>query len=255
MSASAADLAGSMADDPAEHGVQDDLLRLTFASYNIHKGVGRDGRRDPDRILTVLHELRADVVALQEADRRFGAREAVLPRQLLEEQHWCIVPVAGRPGSIGWHGNAILVRRGIEVLDARPITLPALEPRGAVCADLQLAGHRFCVVGMHLDLSGLLRRRQIAAVCGEPGLRGGPGVLMGDFNEWSPQRGALRAFEDGWTVLEPGRSFPSRQPIAALDRIVHSRHWRCEGAQVHHSAIAAVASDHLPVRATLALAA
>jgi endonuclease/exonuclease/phosphatase family metal-dependent hydrolase len=228
-------------------------VRLTFASYNIHKGVGRDRRRDADRILTVLHELGADIIALQEADRRFGTREAVLPRQLIEEQHWRIVPCGGRPASMGWHGNAILVRRDIEIVDAQPITLPALEPRGAIRASLRLHGHAFEVVGVHLDLSGLLRRKQIGAVCADLAPRATAGVIMGDLNEWSPRKGALLAFEREWAVLSPGKSFPSRQPLAPLDRIVHSPHWRCEQTSVHHSALAAVASDHLPVKATLSL--
>ncbi len=79
-------------------------------------------------------------------------------------------------------------------------------------------------------------------------------VLLGDFNNWSA-RGALRGFSSNWTVLDAGRSFPSRKPVAALDKIVASPHWRCDHAQVHHSALAAVASDHLPVRATLTYAA
>jgi endonuclease/exonuclease/phosphatase family metal-dependent hydrolase len=228
-------------------------VRLTFASYNIHKGVGRDRRRDADRIMAVLHELAADVIALQEADRRFGSREAVLPRQLIEEQHWRIVPVAGRPASMGWHGNAILIRREIEIVDAQPITLPALEPRGAIRASLRHEGRAFEVVGMHLDLSGLLRRKQISAVCADLAQRGTPSVMMGDLNEWSPRKGALLAFQQEWTVLNPGRSFPSRQPLAPLDRIVHSPHWGCEHTGVHHSALSAVASDHLPVKATLSL--
>jgi len=252
-----------MADDPgvlrapahgkvrAEGG--GDPLRLTFASYNIHKGVGRDGRRDADRILAVIHELGADVIALQEADRRFGTREAVLPKQLLEEQQWKIVHFAGRPASLGWHGNAILVRREVEILDAEPITLPALEPRGALRASLRLHGLSFEVVGMHLDLSGLLRRKQIGTVCAGLEPRGLASVVMGDLNEWSPRGGALNAFNQGWTVLNPGRSFPSRQPLAPLDRIVHSPHWICEHTAVHHSALSAVASDHLPVKATLTL--
>ena len=44
-------------------------MELTFASYNIHKAVGIDGRRDPERIIAVLREMHADVIALQEADR------------------------------------------------------------------------------------------------------------------------------------------------------------------------------------------
>lgn len=239
--------------DPTEAGPSD--TRLTFASYNIHKAVGTDRRRDPERIMSVLHEIGADIVALQEADRRFGTREAVLPRRLVEEWHWQVVPLAMRNASMGWHGNSILVSPEVEVLDAEPVALPALEPRGAVCAHLRAGAREFCVVGMHLDLSGLLRRRQIEEVCAHASAQGKPSVLLGDFNEWSVSKGALRGFDAGWTVLHPGRSFPSRRPIAALDRIVHSPHWSCDGVEVHHSALAATASDHLPVRASLSLTA
>ena len=50
------------------------------ASYNIHKAVGLDRRRDPDRVVAVLRELDADIIALQEADLRTGTRASVLPR-------------------------------------------------------------------------------------------------------------------------------------------------------------------------------
>ena len=66
-------------------------MQLTFASYNIHKGVGLDRRRDPDRILSVIEELDADVIALQEVDERFGARRAVLDQEELSENGWQIV--------------------------------------------------------------------------------------------------------------------------------------------------------------------
>ena len=39
-------------------------MRLRFASYNIHKAVGLDRRRDPERIVAVLREFDADVIAL-----------------------------------------------------------------------------------------------------------------------------------------------------------------------------------------------
>lgn len=230
-------------------------MELTFASYNIRKAVGLDRKRDPERILAVLHEIGADVVALQEADRRFGQRPTALPRQMLEEHHWQIAPVSLRPLSIGWHGNALLVRRGIEILEAEPLALPTLEPRGAVRVDLAAGDKRLRVVGMHLDLSGLRRRHQVQAVLGRLDQCGGhcPTVLMGDLNEWSPRGGCLRAFDGGWQVLTPGRSFPSRQPVAQLDRIVASPDWRCHEQGVHHSALSARGSDHLPVWARLSL--
>ncbi len=231
-------------------------MQLTFASYNIHKAIGLDRRRDPERIMAVLRELDADVIALQEADMRFGTRDTVLPRQLLEDHgHYRAVSLAVGANSIGWHGNALLVRREFTVAEAGIVPLPTIEPRGAIRADLIVAGQRVRVVGMHLDLSGLRRRQQLRAIlahcarCDQPC----PTVLMGDFNEWSPQRGSLRELPSPWRVLAPGRSFPSRRPVAQLDRVVVSAEWQCDGAGVHHSPLASIASDHLPVWARLTL--
>jgi endonuclease/exonuclease/phosphatase family metal-dependent hydrolase len=230
-------------------------MQLTVASYNIHKAVGLDRRRDPERIVAVLREIDADVIALQEADRRFGERASVLPRQLLDDHSpWQAVHFGIRPSSIGWHGNALLVRRGIEIVSAAPVPLPALEPRGAVRADLVIAGQAVRIVGMHLDLSGLRRRQQVRSVLAQMDGPEVPTVLMGDFNEWSRRDGALREFHPGqWQVLAPGRSFPSRRPVAMLDRIVVSAEWHCGECAVHHSPLAARASDHLPVFARVSL--
>jgi endonuclease/exonuclease/phosphatase family metal-dependent hydrolase len=231
-------------------------MQLTFASYNIHKAVGLDRRRDPDRIIAVLRELQADVIALQECDRRFGERESVLPKALLDDTPWRAASVSRRPRSLGWHGNALLVRRDIEIAEAEAVHLPMLEPRGAVRADLLLDDRRLRVIGMHLDLSGLRRRDQVSAVLSHCGSCGPecPTVMLGDFNQWGAGRRALRELREGWQVLDTGLSFPSRQPIAALDRIVASPAWSCIQARVHHSALAARASDHLPVVAWLELA-
>ena len=231
-------------------------MRITVASYNIHKAVGLDRRRDPDRILGVLREIDADVVALQECDRRFGLRESVIPRQALEEHTpYRAVPIHQRPHSLGWHGNAILVRKGIEVAGCDPVPLPTLEPRGAVRADLRIAGKPLRVVGMHLDISGLRRHHQVRSIvghvagCAEPA----PAVLMGDLNDWSHSGRALQEFGHGWRMLRPGHSFPARRPVAALDRIVVSQEWTGTECGVHRSPLAAQASDHLPVWARLAL--
>lgn len=230
-------------------------LKLAVASYNIHKAVGLDRRRDPDRIIAVLREIDADVIALQEADRRFGRRETALPRRALDDSPWRALPLAERADSIGWHGNALLVRREIDVAEASVVPLPTLEPRGAVRADLIVNGQRVRVVGMHLDLSGLRRRHQIRAVLDHIESCEGdcPTVLMGDFNEWALHGGCFREFGEAWRLLAPGRSFPSRRPLAQLDRIVVSREWQVAEAKVHHSALASRGSDHLPVRACLQL--
>lgn len=231
-------------------------MRLTFASYNIHKAVGLDRRRDPDRIMSVLHEVDADIIALQEADRRIGAREATISRAVIDDSPWRLVQVAKRPRSIGWHGNALLVRRELEVHHGEPIDMPTLEPRGAACGEVTAAGARIRIIGTHLDLSGLKRRDQIRTLIGivRGCERGLPTVIMGDFNQWGRATGAMREFVDGWQVITPGKSYPSRQPIASFDRFCVTAHWSCVKAHVHHTALSAIASDHLPIVATLELA-
>ena len=140
-------------------------MKIKVASYNMRKGIGTDRRRDPQRILDVLTEIDADVVALQEADRRFGTRAAVVTQHhLAEHGGWKAVGFGARALSLGWHGNALLVRRSAEVVACEMLQLPTLEPRGAVLADLTIRGEIVRVVGMHLDLSGLWRRRQAHAI-------------------------------------------------------------------------------------------
>ena len=226
---------------------------IRVASYNIRKAIGSDRRRRPDRILEVLRELGADVVALQEADRRFGTRAGVLT-PLLDENGWHAAPVALRAASMGWHGNAILVRADSTVTACEQIHLPALEPRGAVLADLRVKGVPMRMVGMHLDLSGLWRRRQAHTLLAHlhASSTPRPTVLAGDLNEWSAQSGCLRDFARDHRFADTGRSFHARRPIARLDRIMVSSEWRVLAAGVHDSATARTASDHLPVWAEIA---
>ena len=90
-----------------------DQTRLRVASYNIRKARGLDQRRNPTRILAVINHLGADVVALQEADRRFGDRPSALCRGLIErETDFQVADLAPNEVSLGWHGNAILIRKG-----------------------------------------------------------------------------------------------------------------------------------------------
>ena len=227
---------------------------IRVASYNMRKAIGTDRRRRPERTLEVLRELDADVVALQEADRRFGSRSSAIPLHMIEE-HSDYKPVAfdARDGSIGWHGNALLVRKNVDVLDKELLHLPSLEPRGAVMADICLNGEELRVVGMHLDLSGLWRRRQAHSILHHLQTRetAMPAVLMGDLNEWSVRGGCLRDFAHHLTFADCGRSFHVRRPVARLDRIMVTEGLGIDEAGVHLSAAARKASDHYPVWAKL----
>lgn len=229
---------------------------LTVASYNIRKAVGLDWRRQPDRILEVLGEIDADIVALQEVDRRFGRRESSLSAEHINAgTAYFPVQFGARPTSLGWHGNTILVRKGAKVLLHKQIQLPALEPRGAVMADIAIQGFVVRVIGMHLGLVGLWRRRQAVAVLKylellEEKL---PTVFMGDLNQWSTEGGALAHFAEKHHIVAPGPSFHSSRPMLPLDRIITDLDFTVRSAGVHASAQARLASDHLPVWARLEL--
>jgi endonuclease/exonuclease/phosphatase family metal-dependent hydrolase len=229
-------------------------MKLKVASYNMRKAIGTDRRRNPERVLQVLREIDADVVALQEADRRFGNRAAVLTNHLLEEHgDWKPVGINMRALSMGWHGNALLVRKSAEIVACEPVHLPALEPRGAVMADVRIGRHVVRVVGMHLDLSGLWRRKQAHAILAHvaASTHRYPTVMMGDLNEWSRAAGCLRDFGADFRFAETGPSFHARRPVARLDRIMVSREFAIRDCGVHSSAASRVASDHLPIWAEL----
>ena len=124
-----------------------------------------------------------------------------------------------------------------------------MEPRGAVMAELSVNGHPLRVIGVHLDLSGLWRRKQIrallAAIDANPLHM--PTVMMGDFNQWSDS-GALSelAFHHHRLVQTPKSSHTSR-PEACLDCIIVSHEVTVTAADCHISALSKQASDHLPI--------
>ncbi|TYC63176.1 endonuclease [Rhodobacterales bacterium] len=229
---------------------------LKIGSYNIQKSIGVDARRKPDRIMKVIQELECDVIALQEADKRFGPKESTLDRlHILEKTDYRPVPFATTDRSLGWHGNAILVRDTIGILDHRRINLPTLEPRGAVAVDLNINGEKIRVAAMHLSLVGHFRKKQISSLMHQlhEDLDYLPTVLIGDLNEWRDTARSIKLFEQRYEVTTPGRSFPSPMPVGSLDRIITSPEFTVQQAGVHRSKTARVASDHLPVWATLSL--
>jgi endonuclease/exonuclease/phosphatase family metal-dependent hydrolase len=225
---------------------------IRVASYNIHKAIGTDRLRRPQRTLDVICEIAPEIVALQEADRRFGARVSALPLDMIAECGFKPVDFDTRADSIGWHGNSILVRKAAKVVKHGLIVLPTFEPRGAVFAELVIAKQTIRVVGMHLDLSGLWRRRQIRAIIDAIALRPAmPTVMMGDLNEWSPHGGSLVEFHHDYRIAHSTPSFHARRPVGKLDRIVVGSGLRILASGTHHSAKSRRASDHLPVWAEL----
>lgn len=227
---------------------------IKIASYNIHKCVGRDGVFNPSRIVDVLAEIKADVVALQEADVRFGERRGLLDLKELHAK--CgLVPMAlpRSAKSHGWRGNVILYRQGV-VTNAHQLILPGVEPRGAIVADISVKNIHLRIIATHFGLLRRSRAKQVETVLksAEP-LDKRTVVLMGDLNEWRlGRRSALVGLEPIFGPIDQFiPSYPSPYPILALDRILCTPRHSLVDVMAHNSELARIASDHLPISAQL----
>ncbi|KIT15115.1 endonuclease/exonuclease/phosphatase family protein [Jannaschia aquimarina] len=214
---------------------------MRIVSWNVRKAVGLDWRRDPDRVLHVLEELRPDIVLLQEADKRLGRRPAALPPAKVERAGFHVVDAAPGP-SLGWHGNAILSRGMLRPKTLRTLDLPGLEPRGAIFVEVG----DIWLCGTHLGLRRRDRKAQIRMLMDASPERC---VIGGDLNEWSRDPAVL-GIGDPWRMVIPGPSFHAARPRLPLDRFI-SRGVRLTGARVVPPASALGASDHLPVIAEI----
>jgi len=231
---------------------------LTIASYNVHKCVGLDKRFDPARIGDVIAELGVDILALQEADRRFGRRVGLLDMVAIERRTGLrLVPLSVIPQGHGWHGNALLVRGG-RAVRVRRLALPGGEPRGAVVVDLEFPAGALRVVAAHFGLLRRHRSRQVDHILDTIAEDAHiPTVMLGDLNEWRPgRRSSLKGLEGSFGHARPGpATFPSRMPVFALDRILGRPLALVQGLEAHDTPLARIASDHLPLKARLDLSA
>lgn len=229
---------------------------MKVASYNIHKCRGVDGRTRPDRILAVVKELNADLIALQEVDKRFGRRDGLLdPEAIRRETGMRLLVQSDSPQGHGWHGNALLVRAEPRSYRRIRLRLPGFEPRGAIVAELDLGGGEFRVIAAHLGLLRQSRLDQASALLKAHRERTPmPTILMGDFNEWrSRRRSSLSILEPTFGSGASPRSFPARRPIFALDRILGWPYGLVTNLDVHASPTSRIASDHLPLTALVDL--
>jgi endonuclease/exonuclease/phosphatase family metal-dependent hydrolase len=225
---------------------------VKIASYNIHLAIGRDGSFQPFRIAEVIEQTGADTVALQEVSLGNPGFDML---QYLSK--YCGMTGIAGPTLMtrgGRYGNGILTRRKVTNTRLWNLSVHRCEPRGAIEAWLDCNGRRLRVIATHLGLWPAERRRQARRLLSilESGDRV-PTVLLGDVNEWFLWGRPLRLMRRHFGHTPAPATFPSLRPVVALDRIFVEPRNVLRGMAVHASASARVASDHLPITATLDL--
>jgi endonuclease/exonuclease/phosphatase family metal-dependent hydrolase len=239
------------------------MKMIKVATYNIHKCVGIDRKYSPERIVDVLREVNADIIALQE----------VLCRSHLHARDHQAAFIAGELGmefrlgenrqiNGGGYGNATLSRFPIEDHQNYDISIKKYEPRGCLRSHLLVNGLPLHFVNVHMGTSFFERRKQVHKILAEHVLDSpeliGRRIVAGDFNEWI-NGVTTRLFRSNFKSVDPRlhlgrvRTFPGILPLVHLDHVYFDDSFSLRNATLHRSRTALIASDHLPIVAEFGL--
>lgn len=228
---------------------------IRLLSWNVHGCVGRDRCYDLKRVIALLQEIDADILALQEVDSRGrcddGSNPFVLVRKALGLHGTEAKAILTDDGD---YGQLLLSRWPLAHIQVHDLSCDGREPRRAievrVEGDAASGRPELRVFSTHLGLVGWERRRQMAqllrAVEAGPD---GPVVMLGDFNDWNRSAARRTQLRRRFPMATDIRTFPVGWPLLPLDRVYGSAGIVLE-RQWTDSRFAA-ASDHLPIIADL----
>jgi endonuclease/exonuclease/phosphatase family metal-dependent hydrolase len=240
------------------------VQRVRVVTYNIHKCQGLDRRVRPARIVDVLREVDADIIALQEVLSIEGERgEADQARFFAEQMQMHCSMGETRKLRGGIYGNVVLSRFPLRSVFNYDISVRGREQRGCMRTDVEVnGGDVLHVFNVHLGTAFLERRYQArklidTAILNNTELEG-PRIMLGDFNEWT--RGLTTKLlaahlksADIQNHLRRARTYPGILPLLHLDHIYFDDSLELEHLLLHKSRTALVASDHLPLVADFRL--
>lgn len=231
--------------------------------YNIHAGRDAAGEPNLDRVAEVIASTGADLVLLQEVDRRTrrsGDRDQLAELERRTGLHGAFGRTLDYDG--GQYGIGVLSRWPIrsDTLVPLPVEPPqeraggSREPRGALRAVVESPVGSVGVVNTHLDASSddRYRRQEVAAVArlaGELRLRHALTLVGGDFNAEPGSAVIARMRRDGWVDAwracggDAGPTYPAADPVKRIDYLFMPPGTACRRAEVPLTE----ASDHRPV--------
>lgn len=231
-------------------------VQLRIASYNIHGGIGTDRHFVPNRIVDVLREIDADIIALQEVESRTTGFDML--KFLSERLQLQAIPGPTLVEENGDYGNGILTRLPVLSTHRIDLSICGREARGALDIKLNAESAEYTspirVVATHLGLHPGERRHQVKQLLSLfESDRNIPTIFMGDVNEWFLIGRPLRWLHRHFQRTPAPATFPSQWPMFALDRIWIHPIAALTGIYAHRSALARRASDHLPIVANTTL--
>jgi len=225
---------------------------MRVMTWNIHGGVGPDGRRDLQRIIRLVRKHDPDLIALQEVGSRREVAEAAEAFSSLADalgNHATETRLITAPD--GNYGHALICRWPLKSTVCHDLSYRRREPRAAIEAIAETPFGPLHVVAAHLGLSFAERRHQ-AQILAELVRSGStPALLLGDLNDWIRGGSVQKMLDRQFPGHSHFKTFPAFWPVFALDRVycwpgdMLARQWTDRQARK--------ASDHLPVIAELTM--
>lgn len=228
-----------------------DKTSLRIATYNIHACIGRDKQFDPQRVVDVIRNIDADVIALQEVEHHMVDDLDLLQFIAKEAGYQAYAGPTMKRGQRNY-GNAVLSRLPVTNKLTRDLSVDGREPRGLIELQLEIHGQTVLILATHLGLRPAERRLQTEQIIALLSLQqADTTILLGDLNEWflwgRPLRWLSRHFEKTPHVA----TFPVFWPFLALDRIWVNPVSQLLSLTSHQVSPARQASDHLPLVAEI----
>ena len=210
-------------------GVTSQPLQLRVLTYNIHHGQGTDGKFDLQRIASVINSFEADLVALQEVDRktkRASGVDQAAELARLTNMNYAYGPAMEYSG--GEYGEAILSR--FPILEITNHNLPwgdGSEPRAVLV--VRVDSNEFGEIvfaGTHLAHDSEADRidqakkiNDLLALYKDAGV-----ILAGDLNS-RPDSKPMKVLSEIWidaaaTVGKPQPTFPSFGANKRIDYVL-----------------------------------
>ena len=233
------------------------IQSLKVMSYNIHYGLGMDGKYDLERIARIIKKENPDIVGLQEIGDSLMAAEL---------GRLTGMPVVFGPslGKMDGYGDAILCKFPFEWINNYPIPSASSSRYQAMAIDVDISEKigkktNMRIVNTHFDWLETLgsREARLAAVdVIEKGFFKNdilPAILTGDLNA-TPGSEPLRKLQSkGWVYESLGkdlRTIRAGNPEKQIDYVLFRprKSWKVTNVRVLDEP---VASDHLPVLMTL----
>lgn len=227
--------------------------KLTAATYNVHRCVGMDIRYDPERVATVVRQIDADLIGLQEVDNRSGpSRPSGQMDYLARATGYTALQGPTIRHVDGHYGNVLLTRWPVLESNELNLAVSGREPRGALEALVRVRNREVRVIVAHLGLAASERWFQICTLADYIRKKKSDLlILLGDLNEWFPRSRGLDLLHRQLGKAPSIPSYPAWYPFLSLDRIWVRPRRALVTIKAHTTFSSRVASDHLPVVAEI----